>query len=251
MPDELSPRHGVQVHAHRGGAGLRPENTLLAFEHAAELGAQQIELDVRLCATGELVVVHDDSLKRVAGLDVPVRELPLDQLQRLDVGSHLAPCWDHARVPTLLEVFETLRGRIRFNVEVKEDTLGGDGTAIATALLIMHLGLEHEATVCSFNPGSLWRVRRYANVPLAVLYPGDRRSLEKPWVAPFVHAYALNARDDVVDSAFVQKAHRRGLAVNVWTVNDPGRMDELLALGVQGIITDRPDLALDRLRVRS
>jgi glycerophosphoryl diester phosphodiesterase len=242
----------VAIHAHRGGSALAPENTMLAFEGAAALGADYIELDVRRCATGELVVIHDADLTRLAGQPDRVDQLTLALLQQADVGAHFGDVL--ARVPTLAEVLESLRGRIRFNIEVKEDALTGDGTATAVGELIAAMGMDGEVIVSSFNPGSLWRVGRRCAAPRGLIYPmeGDGsfshrlrdRVMRRPRTATLVSAFALHPRETEVTDEAVRKAHRRGLAMNVWTVNDPVRMRELAELRVNALITDRPDLAL-------
>ena len=242
----------MAVHAHRGGAALAPENTMLAFEGAAQLGADYIELDVRRCATGELVVIHDADLRRLTGQPDRVDRLTLGLLQQADVGSHFGDVV--ARVPTLVEVLESLRGRIRFNIEVKEDTLAGDGTATAVGELIAAMELDGEVIVSSFNPASLWRVAHRCGAPRGLIYPmeGDGsfphrlrdRVMRRPRAATLISAFALHARETEVDGEQVRKAHRRGLAMNVWTVNEPARMRELAELRVNALITDRPDLAL-------
>ena len=243
----------VAVHAHRGGAALAPENTMVAFEGATELGVDYIELDVRRCATGELVVIHDADLARVAGQPDKVAELTLGLLQQADVGAHFGTVV--ARVPPLAEVLETLRGRIKFNVEIKEDALQGDGTATAVGELIAAMGLDGEVIVSSFNPASLWRVGRCCGAPRGLIYPmeGDGslahrlrdRLMRRPRTASLAGAFALHPRETEVTAEGVRAAHRRGLAVNTWTVNDPARMRELAGLRVNALITDRPDLALE------
>jgi len=241
----------VQVHAHRGGAALAPENTLVGFRKAVDLGVSFVELDVRTCATGELVVIHDETPDRVAGVDVPVSAMSLQDLQSLDVGSHFDSIYSDCRVPTLLEVFESLRGDVCFNVEVKEGDLRGDGTAMEVGRMIHSMGLYSKTIVSSFNIGSLLRVRGLCHAPLALIYPGSSSGTLKnlftrsPWAAPLVSPYALHPREHLVDAEYVKRAHLRGLAVNTWTVNSPERIREMVLAGVSGIITDRPDLALD------
>ena len=247
----------VQVHAHRGGAALAPENTMAAFEQAADLGVHFFELDIRLCRTGELVVLHDADLNRVGGLDAAVADLPLSELSEVDVGSHFSPDFASARVPSLVQVLETFAGRVRFNIEVKEDAAGGDGTSDALGRLIHRMDLYGDVIVSSFNPFSLRRVRRHCRAPLGVVFPMDNgkglagkvrdRVMRRPWAAPLLSAYALHPREDLVTVERVRLAHLRGLAVNTWTVDDPVRMRELIAMRVNGLITDRPDLALEIL----
>jgi len=248
----------VQIHAHRGGAGLAPENTMEAFENAAELGVHWFEFDVRTCATGELVVVHDPDLKRLGGVDARVSDLPLWDLQAIDVGSHFSAKFAGARVPTLVEVLETFRDQVRFNIEIKEDGGRTDGTATGVAELLRSMGMLADVMISSFNPLSLIRAASVVRVPLGLCYPMDDgmglrgrvrdRVFRRPWVAPLLSAYALHPQHTLVRESMVRKAHLRGLAVNAWTVNDPARMRELAGWRVTGIITDRPDVGLQIAR---
>lgn len=231
---------------------------MAAFVAAADLGVDYVELDVRTCRSGELVVVHDADLSRVAGETVAVADLSLAELRQIDVGRSFGPQFAGQRIPTLAEVLETLRGRVGFNVEVKEDGTFGDGTAAATGRLLASMGLEGQAIVSSFNPAALLRVRRVCRVPLGLVFPPDggrgpvaglrNRLLRRPWTGPLVAAFALHARQDLVSPEMLRRAHGRGMAVAAWTVDDPLRMRELAAMRVNSIITNRPDLALAAVR---
>lgn len=226
-----------------------------AFTRAADLGAHFFEFDVRRCASGELVVVHDARLDRLAGIDAAVADLPLSELSQVDVGSHFSPDFASARVPSLVQVLETFSGRVRFNIEIKEDTARGDGTADDLGRLVDRMGLYGDVIVSSFNPLSLRRVRKHCRAPLGLVFPMDDGrglsgrlrdlALRKPWSAPLLSAYALHPRHTMVTAERVRGAHLKGLAVNTWTVNDPARMRELVLMRVNGLITDRPDLALE------
>ncbi len=245
---------GIQIHAHRGGALLAPENTLAAFAGAMDLGVDFIELDVRRCATGELVVIHDADLARVGGVDRRVDELSLDELQSIDVGSHFGPEYADQRVPTLVEVVEAcdIRARkgVSLNIEVKEERGRGDGTALALGSMIEAMDLYGHVVVGSFNPLSLARVRSRCSAPLSLIYPSSgttvrERLMRRPWASSVLSLYALHPSVSVVTAETVRKAHLRGLAVNVWTVNDEAKMRELASWRVNGMITDRPDIAMN------
>ena len=226
---------------------------MAAFRQAVALGAHYIELDVRLCATGELVVVHDETLERVAGVAKAPSALSLADLRGLDVGSHFDSSYSSEGVPALVDVLEELSTSIRFNIELKEDALAGDGSSVELARVISSMQLAGRCIVSSFNPASLRRLASACCVPTGLLYPTEGagplrdRVTQQPWMAAFLPVYALHPREDRVDAQLVRRAHLRGLAVNTWTVNDPIRMRELLDLGVNGLITDRPDLALELL----
>lgn len=223
---------------------------MAAFERAVEVGAHWIELDVRTCASGEVVVVHDVDMRRVGGRDARVVDLSLDELQRIDVGSWFHPRFAGERVPTLEHVLDTYGGQIRFNIEIKEEWPWGDGTATRTGKLLARMGLDGDVIVSSFNPFALLRARREHEVPVGLLYPPDPEYrlqyalLKRPWGVPLASAYALHPDDSVVTHDLIRKAHLQGLAVNVWTVNDEQRLRKLIAWKVNGLITDDPALAL-------
>ncbi len=158
-------------------------------------------------------------------------------------------------MPTLVEVLETFRNRVRFNIEIKEDSAAGDGTALRVGRLITAMDLPGDVMVSSFNPLSLQRVRSVCRAPLGLVYPmaGEGglvhrlrdRLFRRPWTAPFVSAYALHPNHEIVTAELVRDAHMRGMSVNTWTVNEAKRMEELVRMKVGGLITDRPDLAME------
>lgn len=231
-----------------------------AFERAVGLGVDWIELDVQTCGTKELVVIHEPDLQRLGGTRSKVCELPLADLQSIDVGSHFSAEFAGARVPTLLEVLETFSGRVRFHVEVKEYGIRGDGTAKAAAALVDRMELHDEVLLSSYNVFSLGRIRAaYRRARLGLVYPplggvpGPRRSLRdavfgKPRAARWLKPRALLPEHHLVTSSGVTGAHARGIEVHAWLVDDPERMRELAALRVDGILTNRPDLAVEVLR---
>ncbi len=248
----------VQIHAHRGGSFLAPENTQAAFAQAVELGVHYLEFDVRRCATGELVVLHDATLLRTGGVDVAVADLSLADLQAVDVGSHFSDRFAGERVPLLVDVLESWRDQVRFNIEIKEDSPEGDGSALAVGEIIASMDLYADVILSAFNPFALARARSRCSAPLGLLYPptGGRGAvgrardvlLRRPWSAPLLSTYALHPRHDLVTADLVRRSHSRGLAVNTWTVNEPERIRQMASMKVSGIISDRPDLALEITR---
>ncbi len=242
----------IEVHAQRGAAGPATENTLAAFERAAELGAGWIELDVQRCGSGDIVVILDPDLGRLAGRpEAIVAELPLRALQAIELGS--------GRIPALSEVIEALRGRVRFHVEVKEYGLRGDGTATGTAALLARMLPADEVLVSSYNPFALARVARAApQLPRGLIHPpeggvpGPRRALRdrlfgRPWSARALGVRAVLPRWQQLDEAGMRWARRHQLRVVPWAVDDEGALRRVLALGVDGIVTNRPGWAVAAL----
>jgi len=249
------------VIAHRGGAGLWPENTIYAFEHASELGVDVLELDVRATADGQLVVIHDERVERTTDGAGAVSALALAELKRLDAGFRWTP--DGGRtfplrgrglsVPTLAEVFERFP-QARFNIEPKQQT---PSVVAPLCRLLRERAMTNSVIVASFRAAVLDEFRAAcpevatsastaeATRFLALYKTGLGDSYSPPMSALQVPEYAGGVQ--VLTGGFVAAAHRRGLEVHAWTINDAGDMRRLLGLGVDGIITDYPDRLLELL----
>lgn len=235
------------VWAHRGASAYAPENTVPAFVLAAEQGADGIECDVMRCASGELVVCHDEKLDRLCGIPVYVRELPLPELRRLPVLRDRFP-GVRATIPTLEEAVEAAGPAMLWNVELKVDRHDeAEGLAREAARAIARLRLEERVLVSSFHPHALLTMRSAApQIPTAYLWErGGRLSSawHRLWGRVTSNA-ALHPEHVLVDEAAVRRWHRAGLLVNTWTVDDPDELERLRAAGVDGVITNRPDVAL-------
>ena len=246
------------VIAHRGGAGLWPENTLHAFERAAALGADVIETDVRATADGELVLIHDETVNRTTDGSGRVRQLTLAELKRLDAGYRWSPDGGQSfplrgrglTVPTLREVFAALP-RTRFNIEPKQTA---PSLAAPLCRLIREHGMQTRVMVAAFRDTAVEQFRREcpevatsagtAEVAgfLALQRSGLASSYGPRMQALQVPEWAGSLR--VLSEEFVASAHARNLRVHAWTVNAESDMRRLLALGVDGVMTDYPDRLL-------
>jgi glycerophosphoryl diester phosphodiesterase len=221
--------------AHRGACRDAPENTLAAFRLARAAGADGVELDVMRCATGEVVVFHDDDLRRLAGRAERVDALPLAALREVDLGRG-------QHVPLLSEVLEELGPHLLVNIELKIERLRDDGLAGAVAELLRRFRLGRRALVSSFNPLAVARFGRLApEVPTALLFHRQQRlPLRRAWAARLLSPLALHPEAELVDAIALGAWRRQGYAVHVWTVDDPHAVAALAAMGVDGIITNEP-----------
>jgi glycerophosphoryl diester phosphodiesterase len=228
--------------AHRGGAAAGDENTAGAFGRAVELGYRYLETDVHATADGVVVVFHDDTLDRLLGRPGRVRDVRWADLSTLRVGGAAA-------VPRLDEVLESWPN-VRFNIDIKDDP-----AVDPTVDLIRRAGATDRVLLASFSDRRLGRVR--ATLPAVATSMGTRE-VARLWsaarvgyrvrVAPSVVAAQVPVRHGrvrVVDRRFVTTAHRAGLQVHVWTIDDPPTMNHLLDLGVDGIMTDRIEVLRD------
>jgi glycerophosphoryl diester phosphodiesterase len=239
--------------AHRGASGYAPQNTLAAFVLAAEMGADGIELDVHLAADGQAVVIHDDTVDATTNGTGRVSRMTLAELQSLDAGGWVDPRFAGERIPTLKQVFDAVSDRLLINIEIKvEAGYHPVEQEAETVRLIVEHGLVDRVIISSFSPLSLRRVHRLnPDIALGFLYArGEPAFL--PWLVHRFYAplAALHPHFGLVDSRYVAAAHERGQRVNVWTVNEAEQLRRMQDLGVDGIITNYPDLLCDVLSER-
>lgn len=230
--------------AHRGASHDAPQNTLAAFWLANQYGADGYELDVHLSKDGVPVVIHDFSVDATTNGSGSVADLTVEELQRLDAGAKFAPEFAGERIPTLEEVFAVVEPGMIVNVELKSRSLADDGLEAAVIRLIGKCQMQERIILSSFNPLSLMRVRRHApNLRIGLLYALDLPLyLRKAWSRVFVRPDALHPHRGMVNAQYMDWAKARGYEVNVWTVDEPQPMQNLAALGVDAIITNRPDV---------
>lgn len=233
------PTNPPLIIGHRGASAAAPENTLAACSLALEQEATAIELDVRLSADGQPVVIHDATVDRVAAPATGrVNSLTAAQLQQLTLDGGQT-------VPTLDDLFEAFGAQLLYNIELKSLGAGDVGLEAAVAERIAAHKLEDRVLVSSFDPLSLRRMRRHLpdDVPLAFIHAtGAARLLCRALPIRAIHPQA-----SLVNAAYMGWARERGYLVNVWTVDDPVEMVRLADLGVDGVITNRPDVARQTL----
>lgn len=246
------------MYAHRGGAALRPENTVAAFDHGMSCGADGLEFDVRLSRDGTVVVHHDDTLERTTGSPGAVSDLTAAELSRLDAGYTFQPFDGNAgfpfrgqgiRIPTLREVLARYpAARCIIELKVNDPELARrtiDEVRRASAVDRVALG--------SFYWRVLQAARAYEpRIPTGASQEETRWALYRSWVRWPLGRTAYrefqvpeqSGLNTVVTPRFIGHAHRSGLPVKVWTVNTEPDMRRLLGWGADAIISDRPDLAV-------
>jgi len=230
--------------AHRGGGSLAPENTLAGMAAGMAAGADGVEFDVQRTADGHLVVFHDDDLRRICNVSGRIVTSTLAQLRELDAGRYFGPQFAGELIPTLDEVLETLPANAFVNIEAKRFRFRSDGLEAGIAEAFQRHSLAGRCIVSSFNPVLLWWLGRIdRTIPLGLLYAPDLPAgLNRGWPRHLLRLAALHPYQGQVTPKQVQQARRRGQQINTWTVNEPAEMRRLIDLGVDGIITDRPDL---------
>lgn len=239
------------VIAHRGASFVAPENTLLAFRLAAELGADAIEIDAKLTADGHAVIHHDRTLDRTTDGSGPLSAITLEELQRLDAGSHLDRKFAGECIPTLRQVFQEIGDRLLMNIELTNYARPFNQLPEVVSRMIFEFDLMGRVLISSFNPIALIKMRRFApEIPLGLLV----MDTEPVWLISFfrfVTPYqAYHPSFPMVDIQLVQREHHLGHQVNVWTVNEKDQIRELVGMGVDGVITDVPDIAREVVEER-
>lgn len=234
-----------QIWAHRGARKERPENSLDAFRRALELGADGFELDVQRTADGKLVVIHDESLDRVSWRPGRVAELTWEELKRYNIAAfRTAEGFPPMQVPLLEEVLALLQGRkCCCNIELKNSVEAYPGMEDEVISLVSRMGLTEQIVYSSFSRESVALLAQKAD-PAAVglLYDGELHEPVK--VIQDLGGRALHPEKSLLSEAYVAEAHRAGIKVNVWTVNDEDALLRLAHYGADSLITDDPALAL-------
>jgi glycerophosphoryl diester phosphodiesterase len=237
----------VLVFGHRGAKLYAPQNTLPAFELAAAQGAHGIELDVHRSKDGHPVIVHDFTVDATTDGSGAVSELTLAELKALDAGSYFGAAFAGTRIPTLDEVFEAVGQRLYINVEIKSISAETDGVEDVVADCIQRHNMGRRVIVSSFNPLTLRRFRAVApDVPIGYLDWMDAPPELRAQMAGFEYE-AYHPEHSMISPELIADADAAGHIVNTWTVNDAERVKLLAAMGVRGIITDAPDVALAAL----
>ncbi|MGZ9222976.1 MAG: glycerophosphodiester phosphodiesterase [Anaerolineales bacterium] len=237
------------IFAHRGASAQAPENTLSAFELAVAQKADGIELDVKLSADGQVVVIHDPTVDRTTGSHGRVKDLSLTELRSLDAGSFFSQEYSGERIPTLEEVFESVGKRTFVNVELTNYNTPRDHLVETVCMLVKKFRLQKQVMFSSFFASNLSKARAYLpEVPRGLLAPNG---LLGAWARSFGFAFgryqALHPFLKDVTPQQVQRVHRLQRRIHVWTVNAANDMRRLFHWGVDAIFTDDPQLAV-RLR---
>lgn len=237
-----------KIYGHRGASAFAPENTLEAFQMAADMGADGVELDVQLTRDGIPVVVHDERLERVSDGRGWVKDCTLKDLKAMRFN-RVMPDFGETRIPTLEEVFQLLRKTgLGINIELKNSLIPYEGMEEKVMALIDRCFERERIIFSSFSHASMMKVKRIApEMICGLLYDA---SLVKPWVyAQAVGADAIHPHyaEVITPGGECAAAHRAGIRVHVWTVNDEEVIRRTLAEGADILITNYPDRAV-RLR---
>jgi len=238
------------IFGHRGSRGTHPENTLLSFEHTCKLGAEGIELDVRMTKDHELVVIHDETIDRTTNGTGHVGDFTLQELQTYSAGSEFkkfplyTSAWDQEKVPTLAEVFERLADYpIQINIELKTYDANYPNIEEKTMDLVKHYQLQSRVVYSSFDLKAVQRVKALdsdANVAyLALKSLSDVKHIMTDNGFSALHLSPIILTDGT-SAEDIQE-----VPIRIWTINPAEQIKQSLALGFEAIITDYPEMALE------
>lgn len=227
--------------AHRGGSHEVPENTLVAFRHAIDAGMKLVELDVQMTLDGELVVIHDETVDRTTNGSGMVGGFTLEEIRRLDAGSHFDPRYAGERIPLLREVFDLcVPEGVGVVVEIKDPNLY-PGVEQKVVALIGEMWLRGAENIwcISFDHEAIRKIRELdATIPLGYLYTPDQTDFAQP--DDTIQAYCPYYGTALQHPDQVANAHEMGKLVLVYTVNTEAELRALAAIGVDGMVTDEP-----------
>lgn len=244
--------------AHRGGAGLGPENTLSACQKSCQLGVDMLELDVRLTADGKLVTHHDATIDRMSDGCGPVAEKTADELRRYDFSAGFNEEREEEEKIALLDEIMAEFKRARFTIEIKDGGPRGKEAVDELMNLLSRHDNRENVIVGSFHDEVLDYLSR--NYPGQVAYSASQLEVGKFVILNLLRLGGLYGGDisalqiptsfrgiNLVRKRLIKAAHSMDIAVHYWTVNSPEKMKRLIELGVDGIITDRPDILIELL----
>lgn len=225
------------VTAHRGFSAAAPENTLPAFQLAIDQGCERAELDVQMTKDGVVMVTHDTNMRRCTGRNQNIYDLTYDEVRKLDAGRWFGKKYAGTKVPTLAEVLDLCKGKIELNIEIKPNAATPELEA-ETLRIIREKGFENNCVITSQSYETLCKVKELApEIPTGyILALGVGSYYDLP-AADF-----FSVESTFITSGMVQQVHLRGKTVSAWTVNREEDASDLLSLGVDDIITDKPGM---------
>ena len=237
-----------KIFAHRGASAYAPENTLPAFEKAVDIGADGVELDIHLSRDGRLVVIHDEMLDRTTNGHGFVKDFTLAELKKLDASKTMTNSgFRNLRIPTLGEVYELLADtELLVNVEVKNSIFLYPGILEKALEAEAKYGMSGRVLYSSFNHYAMQELKRispqsktgllYSRMPSAAIIMGTAMAANADALHPFFPCIANTP-------CMIPKCRKNGIAVNTWTVDEPEYIRAMLMLGVDSVITNKPDVA--------
>ncbi len=239
LPDRPRPL----LFAHRGCSSLAPENTMASFKLAKQFNLPGLEIDIHLCASGELVVAHDDTFQRAAGDPRNIEDLTYEEIKSIDVGSFFDSKFKNERVMLLEEVLEEFCPNMYIDIELKTRKTSHDDLPEAAAKTLKAFGARviEAVTISSFNPFALKAFKKCVpEIPTGLIWGRDP---EVPWILRRGQGRLIAGCDYLKpEHAQVKRANRfiKHGPIIPWTIDDSDLAKKMISLGVEGIISNKP-----------
>lgn len=250
VPPPWKGKYSTLVIAHRGFSGQYPENTMVAFQKAIELGCDMIELDVHFSKDKELVVIHDDKLDRTTNGEGRVYDFTLKEIKNFDAGSWIGSRFSAEKIPTLKEVLQMAKDKKPVNIEIKdpkERQYPIEELAERALKEVKEAGMLHQVNFFSFNPSALRKIKeKEPTAWITLVYGKEWKTLRE--VTGGEDYPILGLRDKNLGKDDIAKIHEQGFQIYVWTVDNPAEMEKFIAWRVDGIITNHPDRLIKALK---
>lgn len=239
----------VFIIAHRGFSGVAPENTLISFKKAIEIGADMIEFDVSLSKDGIPVVIHDKTVNRTTNSKGKVENFTLEELKSFDAGSWYKTEFKDEKIPTLEEVIKISKGKIILNIEIKKYSVKRkikvDGLEHKIVQLLEKYEMTNDVLISSFSKMAIQRIKEFnSDIPVAYLY---RFGLNPRVIKAFdkFGIYSFNISKRSFSKKSLNNLHDKGIKLNLYTINQKREMRKFIKHGVDGIITNYPNKLIE------
>ena len=242
-----SPSGPFTIIAHRGASAYYPENTIASFKGAIAMGANMVELDVQMTLDGEVVVFHDEEIKRCTNGRGRIADYALVSLKKLDAGSWFDKKFRGAEVPLLTEVLNLCKDKVAVNIEIKTEAVKEviqGGIEEKCLQIVNQIGMREHVVYSSFSPLALRHLRQLdSKAPIAVLFEKKYYDAQLPSeIVVSLKGNAFNCSRRELNQKWLADLKQHGIPVNVYTVNDEKSMKRFYAQGVDGIFTNKPDI---------
>jgi glycerophosphoryl diester phosphodiesterase len=246
-------RNPLIITGHRGAGGLAPENTLASIQLALDLGVDRIEIDVQQTSDNVIIVLHDRTLKRTTNGFGFIKSMNYADLLKFSAGIKFNKVYAEERIPTLEQVIDLINGKVELLIETKYSYLYYPNIERHILNVIKNKNAFGWCKIISFNDRALFRIHKLnKEVRVGKLFVGKSVNL------PLSYDTTINFKpleryhfvDEIIvqhkyaSKAFIDKVHQFGKELHVWTVNDPETIEKLIEKGVDGIISDYPNLLL-------
>ncbi|WP_282804173.1 glycerophosphodiester phosphodiesterase [Clostridium tetani] len=240
----IEQKYTVEVTAHRGNTKEAPENTISSIKQAIEVKSDYVEIDVRQTKDGEIIVFHDSNLKRMAKVNKNVWEMNYEDIKNIDIGMHFHKKFKGEKIPLLQEVIDVSKDKIKLNIEIKAD-IYSKNLVKKVVKIIEDNDIINNCVVTSLEYSDIKKVKelnpKIKTGYIMYIAKGDLTNIKSDF-------YSIE--ESIVSSNLVNEIHANGKEIHVWTVNHNWKMERLINIGVDNIITDEVEALRDTLKMR-